>query len=319
MDKGTLYQLRNLISRSNVPTKCKKNTNACEEFLLLVVKSHILTAAMKVLGMSSIDDVPKNIVDPNAWMMDDDSERKSILMKVASAVVNEHVDLAPEFKVKSKGKKKSADEKDKVYSYACEVLSLGLIYMEFCDAVKEGDADRLLLVWKFLLVIFKAAKRKNYANEALTLLSQVHITLPPHLSAMLKWCRFVNVSGLPGHNISCDLHMEHLNRIAKTAMEGLGANKSEAAIVRIGKSMNCLTSAMKQYDFLHGIAEESGSHTRKSYMKDLHKVVKELADAKVLERCNKCYFPKFSNNIIRTLNEQQFKTLMVDRFTLLVQ
>ena len=54
--------------------------------------------------------------------------------------------------------------------------------------------------------------------------------------------------------------MEHLNWIAKTAMEGLGANKSEKAIVRIGKSINCL---MKQYDFVHGIAEESGSHTRK--------------------------------------------------------
>ena len=131
MDKGTLYQLRNLISRSNVPTKCK---NACEEFFSLIVKSHILTTAMKVLGMSSIDDVPKNVVD-----LEDDSERKS---KVASAVVNEHVDLAPEFKVKSRGNKKSADGKNKVYSYACEVLSLGLMYLEFCDAVKEGDADR---------------------------------------------------------------------------------------------------------------------------------------------------------------------------------
>ena len=91
--------------------------NACEEFFSFIVKSRILTAAMKVLGMSSIDDVPKNLVDPCAWM-DDESERKSILMN------NEHVDLA---QVKSRGNKKSADEKDKVYSYACEVLSLGLM------------------------------------------------------------------------------------------------------------------------------------------------------------------------------------------------
>ena len=110
--------------------------NACEQFFSLIVKSHILTTAMKVLGMSSIDDVPKNVVD-----LENDSERKLILMKVASAVVNEHVDLTLEFKVKSRGNKKSADGKDKVYSYACEVLSLGLIYLEFCGAVKEGDAD----------------------------------------------------------------------------------------------------------------------------------------------------------------------------------
>ena len=36
----------------------------------------------------------------------------------------------------------------------------------------------------------------------------------------------------------------------------------------------------------HGIAEESGSHTRKSYTKDLHKVVKELADAKLWQEAS---------------------------------
>ena len=34
---------------------------------------------------------------------------------------------------------------------------------------------------------------------------------------------------MQGRNISCDLHMEHLNRLAKTAVDGLGANKTERA------------------------------------------------------------------------------------------
>ena len=35
----------------------------------------------------------------------------------------------------------------------------------------------------------------------------------------------LNVHGQCGRNISCDLHMEHLNRVVKTAIKGLGTNK----------------------------------------------------------------------------------------------
>ena len=105
-----------------------------------------------------------------------------------------------------------------MYSYACEVLSLGLFYFVFRDSIREGDGDRDMIVWKYLLLLFKASKRTNYAIEALTLLAQYYLILPPRLAEQLKWSRFVNVHGIPGHNISCDLHMEHLNREVKTAI-----------------------------------------------------------------------------------------------------
>lgn len=64
--------------------------------------------------------------------------------------------------------------------------------------------------------------------------------LSPHLAEQLMWSRFVNVHGLPGHNISCDLHMEHLNCLVKIAIEGLGANKSMKAISRAAKAIGVL-------------------------------------------------------------------------------
>ena len=33
--------------------------------------------------------------------------------------------------------------KDDVYRYACELLSLGLLYSEYSDAIKEGDGQRV--------------------------------------------------------------------------------------------------------------------------------------------------------------------------------
>ena len=61
------------------------------------------------------------------------------------------------------------------------------------------------------LPIFKAARKYNYAIEAVTYLPEATILLPPQLQEQLIRSRFVNTSG-EGGNIAADLHMEHLNR-----------------------------------------------------------------------------------------------------------
>lgn len=114
--------------------------------------------------------------------------------------------------------------------------------------MREGDGDRVMLTWKYFFLIFKATGHTNYALESLTLLTQYFVTLPPNLAGQLKWCRFINVHGLPGHNISADLLMEHMNRIVKTTIDGLGANKTEKAIVRAGRSVGSFSKVLESYD-----------------------------------------------------------------------
>lgn len=55
MERGTLYQLR------NITKSVKSDMNACEDFFE-VVTGHIVASAMDLLGMSSIDNVPSSIV-----------------------------------------------------------------------------------------------------------------------------------------------------------------------------------------------------------------------------------------------------------------
>ena len=43
--------------------------------------------------------------------------------------------------------------------------------------------------------------------------------------------KFVNVHEWAGHNVSCDLDMEHLNMVCKMAVRSLGANLTPKAIV----------------------------------------------------------------------------------------
>ena len=312
MERGTLYQLRNLINRRNVTTSCKDDMNSCEEFLELVVIGYIITAVVDFLGMSSLTDVPLPALIPaDVWMLSD-SERRSILMDVASQVVQQHVDLSTHF---SDGKQRNPP--DQVYAYSCEIMSLGLLYFEFKDAVKEGDGDRLFQVWKYLLLLFKASKKKNYAIEALTLLAQYHMILPPHLAEQLKWSRFINVHGLPGRNISCDLHLEHLNRLAKTAIKSLGANKSQKAIIRVGKTIGTLQSTLETYDKEHDVPAESGAHSQRSNAKDLKKILKQLQQLDPFQCIRGRRHKSFKNlkaNLIRSLKEAEIKAWMLKRF-----
>lgn len=316
---GTLYQIRNLLHRRNVTKNPKDNVNAAEDFLDLVTIGHVLAAAMSYLKMSSFEDIPSaEIVSSEVWM-EDDSVRCNIIEDIASHIVDTHVDLSTEFKPTSS---QNAGSVGTVYDYACEALGLGLLIMDFKDAVREGDGDRVLSLWKYLLLLFKASERKNYAIEALTLLAQYSVILPPNLAEQLKWSRFVNVHGRPGHNISCDLHMEHLNRQVKVAIDGLGPNKSKKAIGRVGKAMGILSEATKSYDAKVGINAPSGKHSDSKVMNDIKCVTEKLLDCDIFNPQTKQSHHSFlhlKKNLIRTLNEDKLKDWMVERFSMLLQ
>ena len=53
------------------------------------------------------------------------------------------------------------------------------------------------------------------------MLLQYHFIFPSRLAAKLEWSRTADVHGWPGKNVACELHMEHLNKDAKSHMGGL--------------------------------------------------------------------------------------------------
>ena len=92
MDKGTLYQLRNLINRRNVVSSPQDNLAACEEFYLLVVEDHILSAVFTVFKMNGFDDTPSVDFFPESFATASPSEQKSTFVRACTEVVNRYVD-----------------------------------------------------------------------------------------------------------------------------------------------------------------------------------------------------------------------------------
>ena len=178
-----------------------------------------------------------------------------------------------------RGDSNDASQKDdNVQEYARELLTLGLIYNEFSDGIREGDGERVIRCWKFLMLIFKAAQRKNYCCEAFALLAQIKFILSPRLTQQLTWSRFINTRGGKGHNIPCDLYMEHLNRVLKDGIIGLSANKSERAITRLGKCINMFDEVLMNYDDSLQIHHSASFHTVPSLEKDIKLVMSELSE-----------------------------------------
>lgn len=123
-DHGTLYQLRNLLYRTNVVSRPKKDFNTCDDFFETVVTSHIVTATFKLLNMSSADDKPSFPSVPNLLEVWSEAKecRKKALNKVSEAVVDRfiqfrfHKSLSPR------------PRHDGIFEYATQMISIGCFY-----------------------------------------------------------------------------------------------------------------------------------------------------------------------------------------------
>ena len=67
-----------------------------------------------------------------------------------------------------------SSNEDHLRNYHCAKLTFGLILMEFNDAIKEGDGERLLDVYKVALLIPKANGKSKYAYEVLLYLVKIY-------------------------------------------------------------------------------------------------------------------------------------------------
>ena len=309
----------------------KKISTPMMIFFSLIVRCHILSASMEVLGMVDLDDTSNEELIPSNVHTFSKSDKANLLSTIVSVILDTCVDISHSVRCEENRDNGDSDavnavqtpkksNSDKVNVYAKEVVSLGLLYEVFKDAMCKGDGPRVFRCWKYLLLVFKAVKRKNYSIEAFTLLAQQKFILSPRLSHQLVWSRFVNTSGKEGHNIPCDLHMEHLNRVLKDSIKHLGANKTKNAIIRVGKYIDKVDELLRNYDQDNKVQSESGYHTRASVDKDLKLVLDQLNSVQPFKRVSKRKHSAFlfNHTLMNSLDSDQFCTWMKEKWQCLL-
>lgn len=314
----------------------KSDPTACEQFFFLVVEAHIISLTMQEFGLESVDSAPTNTLFNKEQFLDQTlHKRQELFLNSVSNMINKYLfqcemkkqDISSLSKESSKKGKRNVGEKtdketDKILTYAREVLSLGLLYMEYCDAIREGDGLRILRCWRYMLLIFKATDKRKYAIQASTLLFQHHYIFTERMRSQLLWSRTVNVHGKPGRNIPMDLHMEHLNRQLKESMHHLSSNVNEASVIRIGKCLRKLIDFKDRYDEDTEIPSLTGYHTSRSKSKDLKLLVNELNTTQVfMESKGRVHsqFKTFKGNTMSSVNKEHLVSWLQEQLLKLTQ
>ena len=82
----------------------------------------------------------------SSWNLTGTKEERQIkLHSLAAELVTSFIDLSVFASDSQEG------STDHIFEYAKEVISLGLLYMELQDSIREGDGVRVLNCWRFYL------------------------------------------------------------------------------------------------------------------------------------------------------------------------
>ena len=100
----------------------------------------------------------------------------------------------------------------------------------------------------------------------------------------------------------------HLNRVLKDVIKGVGANKTERVITRLGKCIDSIDQVLTNYDEYHHIHHTSDHHTATSPEKDIELVLSELLKVRPF-----AYNKGGSHKVVK-LNKGAFKSLKSSEF-----
>lgn len=192
---------------------------------------------------------------------------------------------------------KSKPKRDDMFNYQSAFLEIGLLVMNFYDAISEGDGLRVVCCWKFMLLYLKedGSSSRKYALEALYLQCQVNALLSPRAAHRLVWNRFFKSKCGAGGNIPLDLALEHFNKVIKILIRNLGANGlNKKALDRHCKALGTNKQLLDNFDAMCNVVRRSGHHVQQSSRNDLIKVVKGLIDNEAFAFTNGRTYRHFS-------------------------
>ena len=208
-------------------------------------------------------------------------------------------------------------KEDHIFNYHRAKLIFGLILTDFNDAVKEGDGQRLMRLYKIVLPIYKVNGCTKYSYTVLLLLVKVAALLPQSLAFRLVWNRFFNIMGKLGHNISLDHRMEMFIKLLKTFLKGLGSNITEESAQRVARCLNTLEAIMESLDKECHLNQKESNRAGKGQEEAVSQIVEDLinqsAFVKVPGRQGYPNFPKFSGNLIEKLDYRDFYSWIKDK------
>ena len=207
-------------------------------------------------------------------------------------------------------------EADDMFNYNAALLSEGLFFLNFLDAVSEGDGMRIIRQYKYLMLLCKADDPHS-VKYALESLYQLILTngLSEKEAEIFVWNRTVNNHGGRGNNIPHDLEVEHSNNFNKQAYGNLGVNLTEKAVTRICQAEKPVKAVIGKVDKILQRSIRSGKHVQHFPVVDLDELVKKLVENGVFsykEGRSYRHFKGFERDVLANLDMSKCYTWIND-------
>lgn len=203
-------------------------------------------------------------------------------------------------------------QRDDMFNYQHAPLEYGMLFLNFCDAVSEGDGQRIIRFWKFFLLFLKNDGQRSckYALECLTIMCQIYALLSPNDAHRLIWNRSVKAKYGLGGNIPLDLALKHYNRVLKEVIKKMGPNASnEKAVNRFCRSFVVTKQLMDNFDQDCKLFKRSSHHVKKRATEDLEKIVNELLTCDAFSEHSNRKYKKFANIAPSVLDKFDLKSM----------
>ena len=188
------------------------------------------------------------------------------------------------------------------------------------DAIKEGDGERLVRLYKVALLIFNCYGCTKYAYTTLLLLVKVNALLSDKKADQLIHDRFCNTHGKKGKNIPLDLKMEQLNNLLKAMLKILGSNLNEESAQRIARSIEYIELILASLDGDCSVGETSHHRSLKDSEETVKEIVTDLVNMRAFQktpgRGGYPSFPEFNVNFLDALDNRGMFTWMKDKLKL---
>ena len=210
---------------------------------------------------------------------------------------------------------RSAKVDDELYCSSISFLRNMMDFMVFNDVILNGDVTRVIPMLKRLAPLFVSltSLRSKYAIECINLIAKLKFTLSERDQVKVLLQAFVNTSGLIGKNKAADMQQENNIKMVKSVFKGMGAGKTDAALIRASKAAPAVSRMSSNFQRGFDIALPKGKferHEKKSAQDKL--TVREqfsaLCPFKIHEGRN--IGRSIPDNTLQKINKSEFKTFV---------
>jgi hypothetical protein len=163
---------------------------------------------------------------------------------------------------------------DELQNYSINFLNWFYVACSLQDAISEGNIYQTNITLKYMMPLFYShSSLSKYMTECIDYILKTEILLTPKMALKVRAASFINPTGRPGHNKAADIEKENQVRMLKDLIRGLGANKTENAIVKISKVAPIINSVSDNLCAMTSTQSLHTNHKARSCDEDVQQIL----------------------------------------------